>query len=301
MNYKEFVKQLSREQRQQLTEKSDIDGSLRLISHLIPLLFTGVLIYFEVHGWHWLIIPHGILMIFLFTTMHEATHRTAFKNKTMNDWVAKVCGVLLFIPAEWFRAFHFAHHRFTQDPERDPELSSGKPTTFLQYLLHVSGIPVWFSQFKTLGMNASGIRFDHYVPRSKWYAVCRESRLMLVIYIFLFLLSVAFTSALLLKLWIIPLIVGQPFLRLYLLAEHGRCPHSEDIFSNTRTIYTTWLIRRLAWNMPFHAEHHAYPNVPFFRLPALNQLIRDSLKTTSPGYCSFNHRYIQFLKNNQLK
>ena len=35
----------------------------------------------------------------------------------------------------------------------------------------------------------------------------------------------------------------------------------------------------LAWNMPYHAEHHAFPAVPFHNLPAVNRLIAPRLKT----------------------
>ena len=37
--------------------------------------------------------------------------------------VARACGLLLVLPADYFRAFHLRHHRFTQDPARDPELA----------------------------------------------------------------------------------------------------------------------------------------------------------------------------------
>ena len=43
-------------------------------------------------------------------------------------------------------------------------------------------------------------------------------------------------------------------------------------------------MRFLAWNMPFHAEHHAWPSIPFHALPRTNALIRDRLRTTAPGY-----------------
>mgnify|MGYP002682199864 CR=1 FL=1 len=44
----------------------------------------------------------------------------------------------------------------------------------------------------------------------------------------------------------------------------------------------------VAWNMPFHAEHHALPTVPFHKLPDLHQAVRDHLKTTADGYARFN-------------
>ena len=96
--------------------------------------------------------------------------------------------------------------------------------------------------------------------------------------------------------WLVPILLGQPFLRLYLLAEHGRCPPVADMFENTRTTYTGAVVRFLAWNMPYHAEHHTYPAVPFWKLPHLNSLIREHLKSTSPGYVAFHRDYTRTLK-----
>lgn len=31
--------------------------------------------------------------------------------------------------------------------------------------------------------------------------------------------------------------------------------------------------RKLAWNMPYHAEHHAWPSVPFHFLPFVHKLL----------------------------
>jgi fatty acid desaturase len=89
-----------------------------------------------------------------------------------------------------------------------------------------------------------------------------------------------------LALWLAPLLLGQPFLRAYLLAEHGACPLVADMLANTRTTFTNGLVRFLAWNMPFHAEHHAWPSIPFHALPAANALVHDKLRTTAPGYAA---------------
>ena len=33
-------------------------------------------------------------------------------------------------------------------------------------------------------------------------------------------------------------------------------------------------VRVLFWNMPYHAEHHAFPDVPFHHLPAVSRALR---------------------------
>lgn len=57
--------------------------------------------------------------------------------------------------------------------------------------------------------------------------------------------------------WVIPSVMGQPFLRFYLFAEHRGCSADPtSVLDNTRTMRTNWLYRKLAWNMPYHMEHH---------------------------------------------
>jgi fatty acid desaturase len=56
------------------------------------------------------------------------------------------------------------------------------------------------------------------------------------------------------------------------------------MLANTRTTLTLWPLRTLAWNMPFHVEHHTYPGVPFHRLPAAHRLLRSKIGVLGRGY-----------------
>ena len=96
-------------------------------------------------------------------------------------------------------------------------------------------------------------------------------------------------------LWIIPILLGQPVLRLFLLAEHGRCPAVANMFQNTRTTFTTRVVRFLSWNMSYHAEHHILPSVPFHRLPDLHRETARHLEVTAPGYVAFSRDYVDHL------
>ena len=198
----------------------------------------------------------------------------------------------MLIPAIWFRYFHLAHHRHTHDPDRDPELATPQPATPLAYVLHASGLPVWARLGATLVRNALGPPAYDYLPASARGRVRTEARLTLVAYAGLIAGSVALQTTLLVWLWVIPALLGQPFLRVFLLAEHGRCPHVANMLANTRTTFTTGLVRWLSWNMPYHAEHHAYPAVPFHKLPAFHEHARAHLHVTERGYVRFNRGYL---------
>jgi fatty acid desaturase len=55
------------------------------------------------------------------------------------------------------------------------------------------------------------------------------------------------------------------------------------------------LVRYLAWNMPFHAEHHSFPAVPFHALPRLHLRLALSLRKTSPGYFAAQREILKTL------
>jgi hypothetical protein len=92
--------------------------------------------------------------------------------------------------------------------------------------------------------------------------------------------------------WLLPLAIGQPLLRFVLLAEHGGCPFVTDGLRNTRTTYTLAPLRWLMWNMPFHAEHHLYPSLPFHALAAAHRDLGPSLSVVAPGYLAVHRGFL---------
>ena len=293
MDHRALLATLPPETRQALTERRDGPGLVHLAAHLGTIAALAALILAQVPGWPLLMLPEGILLVFLFTLLHETVHDTPFRSRALNRAAGTLCGLLLLLPPVWFRWFHLAHHRFTQRPGKDPELASPKPGTLPQWLLHVSGLPVWVSQIRTLLRNAGGNCGDDYVPQARRGIVRHEAQAMLALYALLIAASLASGSAALLWIWLGPMLLGQPFLRLYLLAEHGRCPMVANMLENTRTTFTTSALRWLAWNMPYHAEHHSFPSVPFHRLPELHALMAPHLRRTERGYLRFTRRYLE--------
>ncbi|MEM6760228.1 MAG: fatty acid desaturase [Pseudomonadota bacterium] len=289
-DHRTIVAALPKATRATLTTRSNTRGLLHLGSQVGALLVTGTYIAIQPPLWGLFILPHGILMVFLFTLSHECTHQTPFRTPWLNDCVGVVIAPLLVLPFFWFRYFHLAHHRFTNDPERDPELADGaRPTTWPDYLIYVSGWGYWRSNLTTLWRNAFGPIDAPYLPPRRHAVMRREARVLIGLYV-LFAISLLW-SPLLLWLWLVPVLVAQPFLRLYLLAEHGHCPQVANMLENSRTTLTSRAVRWLAWNMPYHAEHHSYPAVPFHQLPALHALMADDLHVVAPSYTTFTKRY----------
>jgi fatty acid desaturase len=290
MDQKAFFASLTAEQKTELLEKSDAPALLRFALHFGLILLLGAAIALKAPFWPLLMLPQGILIVFLFTALHETSHLTAFKSKGLNRAAAWISGFLILLPPRWFGYFHFAHHRYTQDPARDPELESPKPDSLPRYLLYLSGLLVWRSHAKTLLDNAKG-RFGPYVPAAQVNALRDEARIFLLLYFGLAVFCLSFGLWEVLTIWVLPAIIGQPFLRAYLLAEHAGCPQSPNMLEATRTTYSNSLVRWLAWNMPYHAEHHSFPDVPFHKLPELHGLMQPHLKVTADGYFAFQREF----------
>jgi fatty acid desaturase len=291
MDHKAFLANLDPDIRAEMTAKSDARGLLHLAGHLGAIVLIGGLIAAQVPGW-WALLPlQGVLIAFLFTLEHECTHRTPFANERLNDWVGRVCGLALVLPFEWFRWFHLAHHRWTNLPGKDPELASEKPATWAAWVWHVTGLPFWAAQGRLLAALVLGRAEGAYLPEGARGRIVAEARWMAVIY-----LGLAFSlvwSPAVLWVWVVPSLLGQPVLRVYLLAEHGDCPQVANMFENTRTTFTTRMVRAVAWNMPYHVEHHVWPAVPFHKLPQVHTLMRDELRVTAPGYAAFTRAYLE--------
>lgn len=288
LDHRALIASLSDAQRESLLTRSDAAGLRQIALHWGAILVTGGLVLLEAPFQPLLILLQGILIVFLFTALHETIHKTAFRSAGLNNAVARICGFFLVLPPDWFRYFHFAHHRHTNDPARDPELAGPKPDGPGAYLWYLSGLPLWASHLRKLFVTAAGRNRDTFVPPKGAVKIRREARIFLALYAAIIGLSVILQSDAAIRVWLLPALVGQPFLRAYLLAEHTRCPQVSDMLENSRTTFTGFLVRFLAWNMPYHAEHHAFPAVPFHRLAAFHALARPHLKITERGYGRFH-------------
>ena len=295
MDHTAFSASLSAEEKNALYQRSDSKGLRHLELHLAALLAKGIYIALQAPLWGLVLVPYGIAMMFLFTLSHECTHATPFARPKVNDLVGHAVSLPLLLPFTWFRYFHLAHHKWTNDPEHDPELAGGgRPVTWQSYLIYLSGWGYWRANAAQIWSNAFGTINAPYLPARKHPAMRREARILIGIYTMI-ALSLVFTP-LALWLWIVPALIGQPLLRLYLLAEHGHCPPVANMLENTRTIRTNRLICFIAWNMPYHAEHHAMPMVPFHALPRLHRRMEPHLKSVSDGYGSFTKDYVRGLE-----
>jgi fatty acid desaturase len=274
----------------ELSARRDGPGLLFLAAHL-ALLGAGAA---WIHAWRgeWaVLLPmflHGVVVVHLFAPFHETSHGSAFATRWLDDAVERACGLALGLPPTHFRFEHAEHHAFTQQPGRDPEMIS-TAGTLGGYLAYASAWPYFRSLVSTLVRLPLG-RFTQeelrFLPAARLAGARREVALMWLAYAAIAAVSVATGSLAALEFWILPRILGEPAMRLIRMSEHVGRPEVADWLANTRTVLTIAPLRWLAWNMAFHAEHHAVPSVPFHALPALHRELGPRIADVRRGYAA---------------
>ncbi|WP_375459026.1 fatty acid desaturase [uncultured Enterovirga sp.] len=282
-----------------LSVRSDWRGAARLLVHVLLLAGSGWLVW---RAGPWTLLPAmlllGIVQAALFAPIHETMNMTAFLSRRANTVVGWLAACPSLLNWHFYMAFHLAHHRHTQDPERDPELLLPAPSTLDGYLWRVMALPYWRTRLTVLwdGIRGDLSAYPYIVPRAA-PRIIRSLRGMA-----LFVLACAALSMALvgwwapLVFWIGPQLLGQPFLRLYLLTEHTLCTMDDNGLTNTRTTLTNGLMRLVMWNMPFHTEHHLYPSIPFHRLPEAHQAMRERLGVLQDGYARWHIGFVRSLR-----
>ena len=282
----------------ELQQRSDRAGWLRLVGHVAAIGTTAWLYGFALARGPWPVtglaaIAYGFTLVTMFAAMHECVHRTAFKSTYFNDGVGWFAGLLSFYNSTFYRHYHGWHHRFTQLPGKDPELDDGKPTDLPSYLVELSGVTWWIGKLRThLRLAAGETAVYPYLNEGNRRAVVRSVRAQLGLYA----LALAVAAPLFVLFWLLPVALAQPLLRAILLAEHTGCSEDGDPLTNTRTTHTVLPIRFLMWNMPFHAEHHRYPALPFFALASAHASMEPRLTHVArSGYLGVHTEFLRTL------
>lgn len=281
-----------------LSVRSNARGAARAAAHLAVMTGTGFLVWLAMPSW-WTLIPalflHGFTLVTMFAPMHECVHRTAFASPLWNGVFGWFAGLLSFYNFHFYRYYHTWHHRYTQDPERDPELQDPKPATIGGYLAEISGLWFWpLRPWRFLKMSLGLLRGAPFVPESARGKVALSAGLQLAVYVAA-VVSIALGYPFAWWYWFFPALLAQPCLRAITLVEHTGCSVDSNGLTNTRTTLTSFPVRLLMWNMPFHTEHHLYPSIPFHRLPEAHSFLKASLAHLSPSYPAANREVLRHL------
>jgi fatty acid desaturase len=283
-----------------LATRRDAPGLVRLAVHVAALAGAGWLV--AIAPW-WGLAPAilllGLVMATLFAPMHETVHLTAFRTRWLNAAVGWVVACPGLYDWHFYRAFHMAHHHHTQDPDRDPELMGpGAPKTRAAYVLRLLGAPYWRFRFRLIADAWAGdmSAYPYVHPDAAPRIIASIRAMSLVVGGGCLLAGLLFGWTAPLLFYILPAAAGQPILRAWLLTEHTGCSEDRNGLTNTRSMRTLWPVRLLMWDMPFHAEHHLYPFIPFHQLAEAHSLLRERLAHVGDGYLRWHLRFARGLR-----
>jgi len=295
---------VTREMLKTLRHRRNSPALLRLTVHAVSIVLSGVLLW-KTHDTLWTILwmpVFGTLVALLFGPLHECSHGTAFRTRWLNELTGHMCGFLGNRPFLYFRYRHTAHHTFTQHPLLDPDRVP-LSRSLVMYVIEMFGYKFWkmvvdyhwrCCQGK---FDASDVRCiaPREIPR-----VIREFRVVMAGYV------VIFTAAYLLDPWaplvliIGPRLTGEILLRFLRMSEHTGTEDSPDLLRNTRTTKVSKILHFFYWEMPYHAEHHLAPSVPFHALKQLHAAVGDKVTHTGVGLFKVHMGLIRSIQTNAL-
>jgi len=280
---------VDRERLHALSARSDLKGWLQTGSHLGAIGVTTAGLALSPYSlpalWLPILLLHGVLINCLYAGLHECSHWTAFRTKRLNDGFGHLFGFVTLNPFLTDRWSHFAHHRATHDPLRDPELIGTKPYTTSRYLWDLAGVSFWARRIRAILRTACALDLNEAYwltdAQSRW--VVREARIHIAFWVLIGALSLGLASWAAVIFWLAPLLATKVLHQLQNTGEHTGLEHQPDTFRNTRTLIGPAPMRWLVWNMSYHTAHHCFPGVPFHALPALHREIERGLDHPVPA------------------
>ncbi|MDF1722072.1 MAG: fatty acid desaturase family protein [Minwuia sp.] len=224
-----------------------------------------------------------------FVIAHDAAHYRLFTDRALNDRVGRIMGMLVGISMPAYRVVHRLHHNHLYEPQ-DPDLPihagypRGRDYLFAKLTRDLLGLTAFktyryfFGSPKVNAAHDSGSRpLDDTSPRLR--AAAQADRWWVLGFHVLAPVVALFSGVFVeyLLLWALPLVTFlQPILRLRAICEHGAVTDTASPLHAARTNLGNPLLIWLFFpcNVNFHIEHHMYPAIPFYNLPAAHRAMR---------------------------
>lgn len=211
-----------------------------------------------------------------YTPMHEAAHGNIHGSHDNLKWLNDLCGFLVApligIPYASHRLEHFTHHRYTNQPDKDPD-----------YM--ISGIGKG-----PLGAVVTVLKFfwvqNSFFAREHWSTSSVKER---AIYCVEVLFSISWRVAFLLlvdqpgalSVIVIGYLMGGLFTA-YWFAYRPHIPYQDPTrYRNTNSLIMPAWMKPFEWfwlGQNLHSIHHLFPRVPFYRYHTLHREIEPILR-----------------------
>jgi fatty acid desaturase len=228
-------------------------------------------------AWAW--VPLWLVMGFVINGLVQFAHETWHGNLLPRPWQNTLAGTVLGLVVGLvhgpLKHDHLAHHRYNRT-ERDPDAYNVGRRSFwpsaLHFMIVLLGLPLSVIYFNLL------YPIQYYTGR----ALARHALTLLAYGLAHALVWVLLAHAGLVRgailVWIVPLLFTSPFNGLKSLADHYANDWRGSRYRTATTVRTNRLVT-YAWSgLNYHLDHHLFPRVPGYNLPALHARIRPALE-----------------------
>jgi len=211
-----------------------------------------------------------------YTPLHEAAHGNIHGGHDHLQWLNNLCGYLaaplIMVPFSTHQVEHFTHHRYTNQPDKDPDyVVSGMRGGLLAFL--VFGIRFLWVQNTFL--------FHGYWAAAAW----RQKAVYITEVLFAISWRVAFVTLIAREhAWVL-LVFGYlagGFFTAYWFTYRPHHPYADSArYRNTNSLIMPKWMKPLEWfwlGQNLHSVHHLFPRVPFYRYHALHRRIEPAMR-----------------------
>jgi len=292
-------KALSAQELLPFTQLDDLRSLFAMVQTGVLLFAAGALIV-GLWGSPWMlagIALMGIAQHSLFILSHEAAHYRLLSHRGANDMLGRLIGMSSGVSMCTYRVTHRLHHNNlygSEDP--DTAIHGGYPRGKAYLLRKLAQDVVGWNAWKTYAyfFGAPAINedtqrairpLDDTSPQLRKAA--RQDRYLVVsAHITMPLMALAWDGlhglAVYLVVWVVPLMTAlQPILRLRAVCEHGAVSDLSSPLTAARSnrtfgSSTNRVLGALLFphHVNYHLEHHLYPAVPHYHLPALHRALQ---------------------------
>lgn len=284
--------------KQAIAASRDYTGELAWPTVLLVVLVWALLVadlYLFATG-RWSLAPamlvYAIATYLSYTPLHEAAHGNINGGHARLRWLNDLCGYLvapwMIVPFSTHTVEHFTHHRYTNQPDKDPDyVVSGMRGGFLAFLA---------CGFRFLWVQNSFL-FRDYWATAPWRkrAVYIAEVLVAIGWRVAFVTLVARDHAW--ALLVFGFLAGGYFTA-YWFAYRPHHPYANATrYRNTNSLIMPGWMKPLEWfwlGQNLHSVHHLFPRVPFYRYHALHRRIEQVMRAHgTPVIGIFNRRPVK--------
>lgn len=271
-----------------LTQQS-VPKRLAELAFFAALAGTGMALRAHAHGW--LILPALLLTALALNTfplmVHEGMHALLLPERRANWALSTLLGGVFLMSFTSYRVLHTRHHHYLGDP-RDPDdyhnYSRSRATVWLLHfvrlffgsLLYIVFIPI--------------LALRHGTPAQRKLIFIEYG----ILFTFYSLLLRFIPLHTLFMVWIAPLLLVGLFTAIRGFTQHG-ITDAHDPYLASRTMLPNPVVAFFLLNENYHLEHHLFPEIPSYHLPALHRILWPQLPrvVTGRSYLAFLFAFLR--------